>query len=113
MPLAQTHLYEESEDDVEISAFSESYGLVGSDGYRAWHILNIGDDGDDDVVGDHHGLYHYLTRIILLPFYHFYFYAMLLSHFDLSSYEDENLFFWKDVKHPLHLLSLHDLLAFR
>ena len=59
MPLAQTHLYEESEDDVEISAFSESYGLVGSDGYRAWHILNIGDDGDDDVVGDHHGLYHY------------------------------------------------------
>jgi hypothetical protein len=80
MPLAQKHLYAISEDDEEIFASSASYGLEGSGDYRAWHILNIG-GGDDD--GNPHGLHHCSTQIIRLLFSHFYFYVMLLSHFDL------------------------------
>lgn len=81
MPLAQKHLYAISEDDEEIFASSASYGLEGSGDYRAWHILNIGGGDDDDE--NPHGLHHCSTQIIRLPFSHFYFYVMLLSHFDL------------------------------
>ena len=110
MPLDQTHLCAISEDDEEIFVSSANYGLEGSGDYRAWHILNIDGGDDDDEIP--HELYHCLTQIVRLLFSHFYFYVMLLSHFDSWNCENEHLFFWKDVKHPLHLLNLHDLLAF-
>ena len=47
-PLAQIHQYVVLEDDEEIFASLVSRVLEANGGYRAWHILNIGDGDDDD-----------------------------------------------------------------
>ena len=71
--LVQIHQHGVLEDDGEIFAFLVKQGRQVNDENRAWHILNIDDDGGED---------HYRKEIILLLSFLLCFLEKLLSHFD-------------------------------